>query len=144
MSTAVIKSQGCTIAKGNAASPEVFTTIAEVNTISGPTSDNPEIDVTSLGDTAKAFISGLVDNGEVSLNLGFDPTAATQQALFTDQAAGSTNEANYRLTFTDSPQSTFTFSAWVRNVSVNASVDSAVTLDATLRVTSALTIAWGT
>lgn len=143
MSTNVIKSQGVTIAKGDAASPEVFTSIADVMSIGGPTSVNNEIDVTSLSDTAKAFISALVDNGEVSIGMGFVPTNATQQAIFTDLAAGSTNEANYRITFTDSPASTFTFSAWVRDAAVGVSVDDKVSLDATLRVTSALTIAWG-
>ncbi len=144
MSTSVIKSQGVTIGKGNTASPIVYTNIAEVFSISGPSSSNNEIEVTSLSDTAKAFISSLPDNGEITLNLGFDPTAASQQALFTDMDAGSTNEAIYKLTFTDSPQSIWTFNAWVRSCAVGASVDGAVTLDATLRVTSTITRTWGT
>ena len=66
---------------GNGATPEIFTTVAEVTNISGPGLSQEAIDVTSHG-SAGAFrekVGGLKDGGEITLDLNYVPTGATHK-----------------------------------------------------------------
>ena len=58
-----ITSQGTTIGIGDAASREIFTTIPQVTSMSGPDGSATEINVTNLSSTAQEFILGLKDEG---------------------------------------------------------------------------------
>ena len=133
-----VSSQGLTISKGNGASPEVFAEIANVTGHDGPSRENPEIDVSDLNATAKEFLPGLVDNGEISLNVNFDPAATSQTDLLTAQEARTVS--NYRITWPGaSPAKTWTFPAFVKSFSTTSSVDAPLTGSITLRVTGDVT-----
>lgn len=74
MSSNALESQGMTIARGDGATPtEVFTTIPEVKSISGPDGSANEIDVTDLSSSAKEFRMGLQDEGNITLDMMFIP-----------------------------------------------------------------------
>lgn len=133
-----ISSQGITVGYGDGASPEVFTTIANVTGVDGPSKENPEIDVTDLSSTAKEFIPGLVDNGEITLNLNFDVSNTTHDAVLDDLDAGTSR--NYKITFANvSPSIAWTFNAFPRSFPVTAGVDQAATGTLTLRINGAVT-----
>lgn len=133
-----VSSQGLTISIGNGASPETFTAIANITGHDGPSRENPEIDVSDLNASAKEFLPGLVDNGELSLNLNFDPTATSHLALLSAQEARTVS--NYRITWPgSSPAKTWTFPAFVKSFSTSSSVDAPLTGSATLRITGDVT-----
>lgn len=71
---------GTQFRRGNGATPtEVFTTIANVTSISGPERSRDTIEVTSHDspDQWKEFIGGLKDGGELSLDINYDPAETT-------------------------------------------------------------------
>ena len=137
MSSSALSSQGMTIGIGNAASPEVFATITEVKSIDGPGGQTAEIDVTDLSSTAKEFVLGLQDEGDITLDMNYIP-ANTQHALLRT-LRGSGAENNFRISFTDSPVTTWTFAARVKGFSISNAVDNVTALSVTLRVTGSIT-----
>lgn len=64
----------------------VFTVLANVTDISGPSREREEIEVTAHDspDKYREYVKGLKDGGEVSLTLNYDPEAATHQTLDDD------------------------------------------------------------
>jgi predicted secreted protein len=70
---------GTQFKRGDGGGSEVFTTIANVTSVSGPERTRETIDVTSHDspDGWMEFLGGLKDGGEVSLEINYDPTEAT-------------------------------------------------------------------
>ena len=97
---------GTILQRGNAAAPtEVFTTIAQVTNIGGPSLSQETIDVTTHS-SAGAFrekVGGLLDGGEITLDINFGPTEPTHKeavgGLLKDYTDRSVN--NYKLIFPD-------------------------------------------
>lgn len=137
MSSTALQSQGMTIGVSDAASPEVYTTITNVANIDGPGGSATEIDVTDLSSSAKEFRLGLQDEGEVSFEIQYVP-ADTQHALLRSLRAAGTSR-NFLITFTDSPNTTWTFLAFVKTFSVSNAVDGVTTASCALRVSGAIT-----
>src|SRR5690348_8483266 len=84
---------GTLIKRGDGASPEVFTTIAQVGDIDGPKLKAGTYDVTTHDNTLagyKDFITGLKDGQEIKCKLFFDATAATHK----DASGGILNDFN--------------------------------------------------
>lgn len=78
---------GSELRVGDGGSPtEVFTTIASVTSISGPSRTKEEIEVTAHDspDQYREFVPGLKDGGEVTLEINYDPTETTHDTLDTD------------------------------------------------------------
>lgn len=140
MSTSALASQGVTLAVENtASSPVSYDTITEITEITGPDGSAAEIEVTDLSSTAKSYKRGLPDNGSVSCTLMYIP-ADTQHAQLRSDFNSSTEQArNYRITFTDSPQTTWTFSAYVSQFSISNSLDDKLTANVTLRIKGTIT-----
>ena len=136
-SSSALSSQGMTIGIGDGASPEVFTTISEVNTIDGPGGQANEIDVTDLSSTGKEFKLGLQDEGDITLDINYIPGNTQHALLRTRRASGAIG--NFRITFTDSPATTWTFAALVKGFSVSNAVDGVTTASVTLRVSGSIT-----
>lgn len=136
MSNAV-SAQGAKIAVGDGASPEVFTDIGEVTDFNTPDGEAPDIDVTHLGSTASEFLQGLPDNGNVSMSGNFVGSDTAQSTLRTSRVAQTLK--NYKITLTDSPATTFTFAAFVKSFTVNATTNDKLTFSANLRVSGAVT-----
>ncbi len=137
MSSSALESQGMTIAIGDAASPEVFTTIPDINNIGGPGGQASEIDVTDLSSTGKEFRIGLKDEGQITLAVFWRPKQAQHLQLWNDR----TNRTlrNFRITFTDSPATTWTFAAYVMGIEIGNAVDGVTNATVTLRVSGAVT-----
>lgn len=90
---------------GDAASPEVFTKVAEVLSIGPIGSTAPEVDVTNLDSTSKEYIGGLPDGQQVEIS-GNWIAANTQQAALRDNI-GSTR--NIQIVWPDTTQAAFAF-----------------------------------
>ena len=66
---------GCLLKIENDASPQVFTEVGEVNSISMPSIARDAVEVTHMSSSQKwrEFIAGLKDGGEVSADINFIP-----------------------------------------------------------------------
>ena len=113
----------------------VFTTIAQVTNISGPSAEVQTGDVTSLdGGVGMEFATtGYVNGGEVTFTLWLDPVATTLQAITDDLTTPATS--SWKLKFSDSATTEWAFSAIVTGVSPTAEVNGHLTADVTLKVT---------
>lgn len=123
---------------------EVFTTIAEVKSFSGPGEQVSTIDVTSFDSAAKEFISdALPDGKEVTFQVNFIGSDAEQQGLRTDLRAGTLR--NFQLLLNDhaATKTTFTFAALVTDLDgPKGGQGEAYTMDVTLKVSGQPTVAY--
>lgn len=138
-------SQGVTIKRGNSVSgaSSSYTLIAEILSFSGPNETAKQIEVTSLDSTAKEYIGGLVDGGEVSFEMNFLGGNAQQQGIRSDMVGRLKRDWTVILNdaVTTVPTS-FTFTAVVTAFSMKGSVDNPVTASVTLKMTGAPTIVY--
>jgi predicted secreted protein len=103
MATGAKLAQGTQLQAGDGASPEVFTTIAEILSIGGPSMSFGEVDVTNMDSTGsfREFIGGLGDAGKIEFTANYIVTHATQ-----DSGTGlwarflAKTVSNYRVVFT--------------------------------------------
>ena len=133
--TAAIPTQGVTIARGDGASPEVFTLIAEITDFDGPGGERPDIDVSSLDSTSREYLAGLNDGGDFTCTMNMLPVDAQQVAIRDVDQFESGTARNFRITLTDAGATTITFAAFVKQYRVSGSVDDRVIANVTMRVT---------
>ncbi|MEE8482751.1 MAG: phage tail tube protein [Acidiferrobacterales bacterium] len=99
--TSAVLGSGATLGLGSGASPQVYTTIAEVVRCGPIGSSNAEVDVTNLDSTAKEYIAGLDDGNTVEFEVNWIAGNTEQVSLRTSQIAGST--VNLRMVWQTSP-----------------------------------------
>lgn len=140
MATNAAIGYGAVMAYGDGASPEVFTTFAEVTSITPPAAQIDIIDVTHMASpgTAREFIAGLIDYGEASFEINLIPGTGADSAIRSQFAARTTK--NYRISFPDSPATTEVFAAFVTGYERNVPVDDRMTATITLKVTGPSTV----
>ena len=125
---------------GDAASPEVFTTIGEVVSI-GPIAQKKDlVEVTHMLSTAKEFIAGLSDGQEITVVCNYLPTN-TQQAALVVAAASVTAAKNFKYVMPSGGGSlTFSFAALVLMSSVGPTTPNTATqVTFGLKITGAIT-----
>jgi hypothetical protein len=89
---------------GDGASPEVFTTVAEVLRVGSIGQSASEIEVTHLSSTSKEYIGGLSESSTVEFSLNF--VGGTQQNALRD---GVGDTKNFVMQFSDNTQASFAF-----------------------------------
>jgi hypothetical protein len=120
--------------------------IGYVRSIDGPSVAGDEVEATTLDTTGnyREYIPTLIDPGELSLELVWDPsfettgvTAENTQIRLTDMMS-SRETVDWKMVF---PTTTMTvsFSGWVKAFSPSTPVDDLVTANVTIRATSAVT-----
>lgn len=113
------------------------TPVVAVSSLSGPNLQAGTIDVTTH-DSASAvreFVAGLIDPGEISGELVYDPNAATNQAFWTDLLARSTQAYTMVFPHTGGVE-TVAFNGQVVGFGpIQAQPDGAVTAPFTIKVT---------
>lgn len=130
MSTTAIAGYGIALKRGNAASPEVFTTVAEVMKLEAPnlTLDLKEVTAHD-GSGWKEFIATLKDGGEFSVEINYVPTGTTHKnasgGLLYDFANGT--KSNYQIVFPDGSNTTWTVPAFVKSFKPSAAVGDQLT-----------------
>jgi len=134
-----ISSFGTLLQRGDGASPETFTTIAEVKDITPPSLELGTEEVTSHGspDGWREYVGTLLDGGEVEFELNFIPTDAGHQALISDMQ--NRVNRNFKIVFPDG--STWSFTALVTKFEPDAPVEGVLTASVTLKVTGKPTFA---
>ena len=130
---------GTTFKRADSASSATgFTTIAEVNSISGPNLNRDTIDVTSL-DSAGGYrehIGGFRDGGTVTLNMNF--TLDSFDDLKLDLETDSTWD--YQIVFSDTGATTFDFTAFVTEIGIEVPTDDKVSASVTFKITGQVTV----
>ena len=140
MSNAVA-AYGTLLKIGDGGGPEVFTTLAEVKGIEGPTMETEVIDVTTHSSAAAgAFrekLATLIDAGEVTFDLNMVPGDTQHDALRTDQL--NRTKRNFELWFPSSGSADIEFEAVVTNFPLSFPVDGTIESSVTLTITKAPT-----
>lgn len=143
MASAATAGIGTLLQLGDGATPEVFTTIAEVLDISGPSLSQDLADITNMDSAGKweEALPTILRTGEITFSVNFLPVNVTQS-----QTAGLIldlrNQAkrNFQLVFTDSGNTTWTLAAFVQAVTPQMPVGGATTMDVTLKLTDQPTL----
>ena len=133
-----VDSQGAVLGAGDAASPEAFTTIAQLVNIGEIGVERALIDITNLASTLREYKGAIPDGSEIDFDFQYDPDNAQQTALKTRLDANTT--INYRVTLSDSPATTFTFAGLVISWKINNPIDNIVPLAVRIKITGSLTV----
>lgn len=125
---------------GNGGSPtETFADFgAEITSITPPGYTREAIDATHTAspDSYKEYIAGLMDAGEVSMDLNYVADAADAVV-----AAIEAGKQNYQIVMPGAPDVTFTFTAICTAYQPTAPVDGKMTATATFKVSGKPTLA---
>jgi len=118
-----LSSQGISLTTG--------TLVGEITAISFSGVSVAEIDVTSISDTVKKYVTGTLDGGTVEITANF--TAAP-----TMPSQGAESPSSFIITLPTSPAITLPFYAFVVGMSIDASVDQQVVVKYTLRISNSV------
>jgi hypothetical protein len=66
---------------GDGGSPELFSDLAQLTSISGPSTTVTMIDSSDLKDTHMERVAGLIESGDVSLTINWDPDVTTHDTM---------------------------------------------------------------
>lgn len=105
--------------------------VGEIISVSGPGATATDIDITNFASTAKEFIGGLVDWGEMTIGVIYESTLA--QTL--DGRVSQTSEV---WTFTFSNTDTFTFTGYIKGLGIENPMDDTVTQEITIKLTGSV------
>jgi hypothetical protein len=129
-----ISAQGTLVARAPAATPTVFTTIAELRNITPPPLMRNPIETTSHNEDEESFVVGIRRKGEMTFALGFVPSLGTHDHLTGLTKAWLDGSRDvYRVTYPNA--SVWLFSGYVTNIAPSAPVDDGLTADVTIRPT---------
>ena len=135
--SSAITTQGITIQRGDGAGTEVFSTIAEIQSFTGPGGSAQVIDVTSVDSSAKEKRMGLPDEGQFSFECILVPGDTAQDGLRDDR--DNQTERNFKIVMPDTASTTLAFAAYVTAFSVGGGVDDVIKASITLEITGAVT-----
>lgn len=129
-----IESQGTVFAIYNGTT---YDNVAQVTGVSGLGGGSATvIEASNLDSTAREFIMGLPDEGEITLELNFDPDDTEHDKL--EDVRASRTLTQFKITMTDTTPTTYTFSGYVLSVSKNFVIDDLVKASVTIRVSGAV------
>lgn len=130
---------GTLLKVGDGASPEVFTSVAEViGPITGPGIgvDSVEVTDTESPNTHREYIPGLVDAGEISFDMNFLPQDSTQDetnGLISLAQARTTK--NFQIVYSDTSNSTWAITGFITSLEPTAPIDDRATMSCTIKIT---------
>ncbi len=137
MAITPIESQQSAFKRGDGGGPEAFTTVCGVISFTFPDGSAAEIDTTDLCSVAKGKMMGLPDEGQVSLELNYDPTDAQHTGLQDDRK--NRTKRNFQVVLTDASSTTFAFSGYVLSFSISTAVDDIVKASCTITIDGEIT-----
>lgn len=125
---------------GDGASPEVFSTIANVSSIDGLQLSANVVDITSHSTAVpwRQKITTLLDAGDLTTTLFFDPKSTGHQLLLTifQEKTGNQGLRTYKIVFPESGAPKYVFLAYISKFSMKAPVDGVLTADLTFTATN--------
>ncbi len=136
----ITTAKGTLVKMGDGNSPEVFATIGQVKSISGPTTKADIIDVTTHSTVGfwRSKIAVLIDPGDMSFPISFDKQDATHAFatglwyLFVNLI-----KRNFQVQFPNN-NGLMQFGAYVSNHSFNCPVDNVLDANITLSIATAI------
>ena len=120
---------------------EIFTRIAEVKSITGPSLAGDTVDVTNMDsvNAFREFIAGLRDGGEITFDINYlfaNATHGSITGILQDWAGTSPNKTrNYKITWPDTGQTTWSFAGIITAHDMAAPVDDVITASMTIKIT---------
>jgi hypothetical protein len=132
MATNAAIGYGSAFAVGDGGSPEVFTDLGEIITITGPAPVRETVDATHMAspNRYREHIAGLIDGGEVSVEMNYLPGGATEILL--NACLEQVLPRNYRITTANTEA--LAFSGFCTSRSAAIPLDDKMTLSATFKV----------
>lgn len=135
---------GTLLKVGDGGATEAFTTVYQVNDISGPTLNADLEDVSNHSTTGgwSESIPTLLHGGDISFDVNYEPDQATL-----DASTGLINDfqdrtlRNFQLIFPDTGNTTWTFAAYVTGFEVSAPVAGKLSASVTLTISGQPTLA---
>ena len=134
---ASVKTQGCSLQLADGASPLVYTAITGVMSFSGPSGSRAVIDATTLASTGKEKDVGLADYGQVTFEGKFTQGDAAMIDAWDNFVAGTLHD--WRLVFSDSPETQFDFQGYVLSFNYQGGVDDIVRTSVTIEISGSVT-----
>ena len=115
--------------------------IAEVNSIEGPSMSRDSIDTTALDTEGgyRTFIAGFRNPGTLSLVMNF--TRAGFEAMLDDFEAA--DAQNYQIVLPDTDETTIEFEGLVTELPLSIPTDDKVTMNVTIQISGAVSLASG-
>lgn len=120
-----------------------YVTVGEIIDVTPPSISKDTIETThhATTDGIRTFVGGLVDTGEASLEVNYD-VAGTEHVFLRDAALSANDTAtNFRITYSDSANTTETFAAIVTGFEASSPIDDRITATITLKVSGDITYA---
>lgn len=123
---------GCLFQRSDMGGPAAYATVAGVTNVGGPEIEREAYDTTAHDnpDTWRTFIGGLVDGGEVSLEVRYDPRV--HDALLADFE--DPEPRDYRLIWPDITGAQWDFKAVMTGFAPEGPVDDLLTAELTFQV----------
>lgn len=137
MTTNAIRAQGISLKRETVGSPQTFAAIGEVTGFQGPSGAVSIIDASHFDSNYVEKIAGLIDEGQITLDVNFVPGAAQQQGLMADRRNRVLR--NFTLTLTDSGATVLSFSAYVTQFGIGGQVNDKVSGQIVLEISGAVT-----
>lgn len=133
--TGVLVAGASAALSGGTDGTEIFTTIAEVKSVSGPNMSSTVIDVTNMdsANNTREYISSWIDPGELSFAVNFLPGNLGQQALVTAMQDRTRN--NYTLTWSDADGTVCSITGLVTSFGITNQLDAALEANVTIKLT---------
>lgn len=131
-------SVGTQFQRSNMLGTPTFSTIAEINDISGPNMSRATIDTTSLDTTGgyKTFIASFRDGGEIQLEMNFTQNGYNQMK---DDFEDS-DPRDYQIVFPDTEATTLGFSALVTALGTKFPKEDKIGCSVTLKISGQITL----
>ena len=126
-----IESQGIVLSY-SIGSPTEFAPIGNVTGFTGPGGAAAVIDISNLDSTAKEKLMGLPDEGQLTLDINYDPDNASHIAL--RGARRARTRCEFSIALTDATPTTLSFFGYVLGFSLTASVDAALKASMTIEI----------
>lgn len=123
---------GTQLKRGDGGDPQVFTALASISDLSGPSIERKTYDTSAHDspDQHEEHIPGFKSGGEVSADINYNPTVHnTLLGDFDDTAPRS-----YQMVFPSTPPATCTFKATLTKFEATAPADNKLTAKITLKV----------
>ena len=115
--------------------------IIQVTSITGGGISRGMIETTHMTSTSRSHIpAGFYEGQEISLDIQYDPDAATHSVFTTAITAASPTEYIWKISYTDSTPTTYEINGYVSGFEVTAEMEDLLTASVTIRTTGDVTI----
>lgn len=134
--------QGVNLQVGDAASPEVFTTVADVTSLGDLGVTRSSLDTTKLNSNVRTSKAGLPSVSDLTVEGTYDGNNTTVAGFWTNVTTEDQTDRNWKLDLDISPAEVWSFTGHVSEfMVVSGSPDSLIKFRMTLRINTVPTLA---